>query len=502
MQSRNPSSSFAMQPDTAGDAHQAGTARAPTRPRWTYAVLGIALCAAALAPTSRAQSQVLIGLGNASIFEGNPGTNPILRFPLFLSGPNATPITGLITVAPLSGAGFSPAAGGAHCGAAGVDFEQYTNVPFTIPAGGGSYNVAVTICGDSTVEGNKNIFAALTNVSGGGFCTPEACTAIGTIVNDDGPPSISPLNVTVTEPAVAGSTKIISVPVTLHHPNSGPVSVSFATRDGTARCTSPISPNPKISPDYLCNSGSVQLQWPASAPPQPNQVSGTILVAILGDHVVEADETFFVDLISATNGSPIANSTATVTIRDNTVMLQVGGYALSPDRATVDLGDKIAFDLVWTVPQPEVWRNLQSLDFRVGGPKGLWIRWDEASNTFSLCQKASKGPKDPKGPADLLDDDAAAEDPATDDPRGPGVQCGLGATPGSPTILGTPAAQLYLAETTVQGSGPTGQDVALHMVVSFGPDLKAPHTYKVELAAADDLGHQDKFVKASSIRVE
>jgi len=113
----------------------------------------------------------------------------------------------------------------------------------------------------------------------------------------------------------------------------------------------------------------------------------------------------------------------------------------------------------------------------------LWVRWDESSNTFSLCELGGK--------------DAAQ----ADHQGGPPVDCGPGAVPGSAAPLFTPSAQLILADTTVTGSGPTGLSVALHLVVTFGPEIKA-HSYPVGLAAADDFGNEDRFVRASEVTVE
>ena len=435
--------------------------------------------ASALAPAVPAQ--VLMTLSNASIFEGNAGTK-ILKLPVNFATTggttNPTTVTGTASAISLTGVGFNPATGGAACGPAGVDFEQFTNVAFSIPPNtpNGTLSVNITICGDTTVEPDEQIAVFLSNVAGGAFCTPESCTAIGTIVNDDGPPTVSINSISVSEPAFAGSTKTASFTVSLHHPFSQNVSVHFATRDGTATSACPLFG--VCRRDYVSTSGTLTV--PANA------LSATIPVTILGDGIQEPDETFFVDLSSPSPaGVTILNGTGRATIRDTT--LTIGGFDLSPDDAVVENGDTVAFDLVWTVPEGQNWHDLKSIDFRIGGYGNpvLWVRWDEASNTFSLCEKAGK--------------DSGSV--ARANPGDPPATCGPGAAPGSATALATPSAQLLLADTTVVGSGPTGTSVALHLVVSFGPEIKS-HSYPVELSVADDFGNTDKFFRASEVTVE
>src|SRR6266404_7279900 len=106
---------------------------------------------ATLSPTT--QAQVLMTLGNASIFEGNSGTS-ILKLPVNFGGVNTSAVTGFASAIPLSGTGFHPATGGVACGPAGVDFEQFSNVAFNIPPNtpNGTLSVNITICSDTVIE--------------------------------------------------------------------------------------------------------------------------------------------------------------------------------------------------------------------------------------------------------------------------------------------------------------------------------------------------------------
>jgi hypothetical protein len=84
--------------------------------------------------------------------------------------------------------------------------------------------------------------------------------------------------------------------VSLSRPSSGPVSVSYATVDGSAKAPS----------DYSTTSGSLSFS--------PGETSKTFNVLVVGDSTVEPDETFTVQL-SNPSGGTIARATATGTIQ-------------------------------------------------------------------------------------------------------------------------------------------------------------------------------------------
>jgi len=152
----------------------------------------------------------------------------------------------------------------------------------------------------------------------------------------------------------------------------------------------------------------------------------------------------------------------------------------------VQAGEAVLYYLDWTVPEGQVWRNLRTIDFRVrGGNTALWVRWEEATNLISLCQKR-------KG----KDDDAESGDDGL--PRN--VDCTDGGLPGGTGILATDLARIRLAESSVVGSGPTGRDVTLGLLVEF-LDKAEGHHYDVEVAASDDFGRVDRFELAAEVDV-
>jgi ELWxxDGT repeat protein len=98
---------------------------------------------------------------------------------------------------------------------------------------------------------------------------------------DDGLPSLAIGNTTVTEGHVG--TQSATFTVTLSAASTLPVTVSYATSDGTATAPS----------DYAAASGTLTFA--------PGETSKTVTVQANGDRLVESNETFFVSLSSPTN---------------------------------------------------------------------------------------------------------------------------------------------------------------------------------------------------------
>jgi CSLREA domain-containing protein len=156
-----------------------------------------------------------------------------------------------------------------------------------------------------------------------------------------------------------------------------------------------------------------------------------------------------------------------------------GTFAVTPHTTSVAVGQPLVANVAWTVPAPRVWRNLKSIDVRLvstrGGDDGdapkvnsntnddnervvaFQIHWDEAANTFRLGER------------------------------------GQAFSPGSPNRLENEWASLDLAGALVQGSGPTGRSVTLTLPLTF-KSRAAGRTFTIEVAASDDLGHQDGFL--------
>jgi hypothetical protein len=96
-----------------------------------------------------------------------------------------------------------------------------------------------------------------------------------------------------------GVQRAFQFPVTLDSPQSSPVTVRFATGDGTATAPS----------DYAAGSGTVTFE--------PGETAKTATVQVNGDDAVEPDETFAVDLGTPAGNATIADGHAAGTIVDD-----------------------------------------------------------------------------------------------------------------------------------------------------------------------------------------
>ncbi|MBL8152514.1 MAG: hypothetical protein JNN15_21575, partial [Blastocatellia bacterium] len=148
-------------------------------------------------------------------------------------------------------------------------------------------------------------------------------TGTGTITNDDPIPSLSINNATVTE-GNSGTVNAVFT-VSISNPSFQPVTVMFATANGTATAGS----------DYTATTGT--LTFPANS-----TASQTISVPVIGDLLVEPDETFTVTLSNPTNAT-IATGQGTGTITNDDAV------TLSINNATVTEGNSGTVNAVFTV---------------------------------------------------------------------------------------------------------------------------------------------------------
>jgi hypothetical protein len=435
----------------------------------------------------------ILTVTGASVFEGDSGTRNLV-FTVSLSSPSNSPVSALVFLFGEHGA--SP---GVSC-AANVDFVGSifgASFPFNMAANTPVATFNVTICGDTVLEGGPSPFfpfldqdeqirVSLSNVVGAQCSGPlgGTCNGVGTILDDDGPVGIRPNIITVNEPPLGG-TRVSVMTVTLSHPSETFTRVNFSTEDFNARGAISCAPSTSGGiPDYVSRSGSLTIP--------PNTLSGTISLTVCGDNIFEPSEVFYVRLSNPVNGTITGVGQAIIR---NFGVAQVGEFALSPGEAKLQVGERVTYTVDWTVPAGKVWRDLDTIDFRIrGGRTALWVRWEEAANTFKLCRKGG-GDHD----NDRDEDENEGEDDQ-DFKGGPGLRCGPGATPGTTVVLETPLAQLHLDRTSVVGSGPTGPSVALGLTVSF-KGKAAGHRYGVEVAARDDFGNSDDFFRLGRVKV-
>ncbi|HET7294795.1 MAG TPA: Calx-beta domain-containing protein, partial [Vicinamibacteria bacterium] len=168
---------------------------------------------------------------------------------------------------------FSTSDGSAH---APGDYTAIAAGTVSIPAGQISRPASVFVNRDGAGEPNETFLVNLGPPSG---ATLNDGLAVGTIVNDDGPPPTLSINdVSVLEDAGTATFTMTASPAPAQT-----VTVSFATQDGTA----------VVDSDYQAASGTLTFA--------AGQTSRPITVIILDDEVIEPNETFTVNLSSPDN---------------------------------------------------------------------------------------------------------------------------------------------------------------------------------------------------------
>ena len=111
----------------------------------------------------------VVSIGNASVIEGNAGTQ-VMNFPVTLS--SSAPVGGVIIT-------YSTANGTAT---AGSDYVAVVAGTVTIAQGATTGNLPVTINGDTTVEPDETFTVTISSATN---ATLGTATATGTILNDD-----------------------------------------------------------------------------------------------------------------------------------------------------------------------------------------------------------------------------------------------------------------------------------------------------------------------------
>jgi hypothetical protein len=174
----------------------------------------------------------------------------------------------------------------------GQDYVPASGI-LTFPAGTTSQTVSVDVVGDLTDEPDENFTM---NLSSPNNATIADGQGVGTIVDNDPPPTVSVSDCAVVEDDTGQV--FCDFTVSLGVPSSFTASVSYATADGTA--TAPI--------DYTPAAGTLTFTPGASSQP--------VAVPVLGDAAIEPDETFFLNLFGPT-GATLGDAQGVGTIGDD-----------------------------------------------------------------------------------------------------------------------------------------------------------------------------------------
>ncbi len=252
-----------------------------------------------LSACSEVQPMPSVAIGDRTVTETDTGSNLTASFTVALSAPSALPAQ--VAWATADGTAL-----------AGLDYTAAMGVVSFAP-GEVSKTVEVTILGDDLDEFDETFTVGLSSPV---ECTIADGTGDGLILDQDDPPTFAIDDQTVTE-TDSGSTATANFTVTLSAPSGKPITMNWATADGTA--TSPA--------DYVGDTGSLSFA--------PGQTSRPIVITVTGDDIDEFDETFTVELTGETNATPSDESglgtitddddTPTVAIDDQTVIEGHGG---------------------------------------------------------------------------------------------------------------------------------------------------------------------------------
>ncbi|MCL4297229.1 MAG: DNRLRE domain-containing protein [Anaerolineae bacterium] len=204
-----------------------------------------------------------LSINDVTVTEGNAGTVNAV-FTVSLSAASAQTIT--VNFASANNTATAPA-----------DYTPVSGTLTFIP-GITSQSVTVLVQGDTLDELDETFFV---NLSGAVNATIADGQGLGTITDDDGAPSLSINDVTVTE----GNTGTVNAvfTVSLSAASAQTITVNFATANNTA--TAPA--------DYITTGGTVTFA--------PGQTTQPITVTVQGDVLDEPDETFLVNLSGAIN---------------------------------------------------------------------------------------------------------------------------------------------------------------------------------------------------------
>ncbi|QEH35011.1 Calx-beta domain protein [Aquisphaera giovannonii] len=279
-------------------------------------------------------------VADASVVEGDGGASEA-AFQVTLTRASGQAVT--VKYATASGTATS-----------GSDFTAASGT-LTFAPGETSKTVRVSVLGDVTVEPDESFTLTLSDPSNASLGDPEAT---GLIRNDDAALTIS--DGTITE-GDSGSASV-SFTVSIAQPSALPVTVSYATADGTATAGS----------DYTAASGTLTFA--------PGETSKTISVAVLGDATDEADETFAVNLSAPTNAT-LADASATGTIADDDA-----APSISIDGVRVTEGDSGTVDAVFTVSLSSASGKSIRVDYATaGGTATAGVDFEPASGTLTFA---------------------------------------------------------------------------------------------------------------------
>ena len=219
-----------------------------------------------------------LSVNDVTIGEGNSGT---------------VPATFTVTLAPVSGRAVTVDYATGNGSATSPADYQANGGTLNFAAGETTKTVTVLVNGDALDEIDETFTVNLTNAPN---ATITDDSGLGTITDDDTAPALSINDVAAAE-GDSGTTSA-TFTVSLSGPSGRPISVDYATANGTA-----IAPA-----DYAVTSGTLNFA--------PGDTTKQVTVLVNGDTLDEVNETFTVNLSNESNAT-IADPQGTGTITDD-----------------------------------------------------------------------------------------------------------------------------------------------------------------------------------------
>ena len=276
---------------------------------------------------------------------------------------------------------------GTNSATSGSDYVAVNGV-LTFAPGETSKTFDIAVNGDTLYEYNESFGITLSSASGAIF--DNFATSIGTtatIMDDDVSSlpiiSLAPMYPSITE-GNAGTSNL-TMTATLSAASSSAVTVNYASKDGSATAGS----------DYVAVNGILTFA--------PGETSKTFDIAVNGDTVYESNESFYVDLFSASgavfdNHGSSASTTATI-MDDDVSPLPV--ISLSPSNPNITEGNAGTSNLTLTATlsaaaSSAVTVNYATYDSKNGATAGsdyvaangvLTFAPGETSKTFDIAVK-------------------------------------------------------------------------------------------------------------------
>jgi Ca2+-binding RTX toxin-like protein len=174
----------------------------------------------------------------------------------------------------------------------GVDYQALTNT-VTFKAGSDKAIIDIAPIDDNIYEGNETVILTLSDKAAA-YKLAEIKSGTVTIVDNETKPKISVANITQPE-GNSGNTNY-GFNLTLSNPSVETITVKYATADDTATAGS----------DYTTATGTVTFA--------PGETTKAVNVAVTGDTLFEADESFKLNL------SDVVNATITTTSATGTII--------------------------------------------------------------------------------------------------------------------------------------------------------------------------------------